>query len=307
MAARKHRPVLYEIAKGGRRAPALKPTIPPPGAASTGGTGPRPGKPAGATKERPLTPPATTEPLPTEPRGVLLPAASGETRPPSALRGETARKPQEPAVPGARLVVRLAGGRLAAAIVGAGLALWIAFEAGRLVGRAQGTPAQAAAEGGSWEAARPAVGEGGDRTGLAPQRANSAGAENSGAAEPGAGVESAAHEAAPATPAAPGGIELRRGYHYVVVQHFARSQRAEAVRAAEFLSASGLRVGLLSGADVRLVVDEPLLIEQPDKQAAAAERERGAALVAKVKALGKEYFRKTGLYDFGGCYVTQAR
>jgi hypothetical protein len=107
----------------------------------------------------------------------------------------------------------------------------------------------------------------------------------------------------PAPPPERPTVELRRGYHYVVVQHFPKRHRDHAERAARFLQDNGLSCALLSGADIRLVIAEPFLIDQDDRAASRRERKRGEALVQRVKELGKEY-RKHG-YAFEGAALRE--
>jgi len=100
-------------------------------------------------------------------------------------------------------------------------------------------------------------------------------------------------------------VELPRGYHYVVVQHFPKRRRDHAEKAAQFLMEHGLPCALLPGPDIRLVIAEPFLIRQDDKEAAARERRRGEEMVRRVKELGKLY-RRHG-YSFAGAALREIR
>jgi hypothetical protein len=111
------------------------------------------------------------------------------------------------------------------------------------------------------------------------------------------------------TSAAPRQVNLQRGHHYVVVQHFNRShQQADAIAAAEFLQANGVPCAILQGADIRLIATEPFLIAQTDAAAARSTREQANRLLDRVKQLGQQYNRellnqgKKG-YTFSECYL----
>lgn len=110
-------------------------------------------------------------------------------------------------------------------------------------------------------------------------------------------------------PPAPAAVTLKRGYHYVVVQHFNKSrQQADAVAAGEFLQENGVACATLSGADIRLVATQSFLIDQDNAAAARTERERAERLLKRIKQLGQRYNRellkqgKNG-YTFSECYL----
>lgn len=108
---------------------------------------------------------------------------------------------------------------------------------------------------------------------------------------------------APAAAAEPqSATPLKRGFHYLVVQHFPKSKRSDADAAAKYLTDAGIATAVIVGAgDLEAVVLEPFLIQQPDAAAARAERMRAEALTRQVLALGRKYQQAGGGYNFSGC------
>jgi hypothetical protein len=104
-------------------------------------------------------------------------------------------------------------------------------------------------------------------------------------------------------------VTLKKGFHYVVVQHFPkRSGRTAASEAARYLIDNGVACATLEAADIRLVATEPFLIEQADSGASRREQQRANALVARIKELGEQYARQLAregkpTYSFAGCGV----
>ncbi len=305
MAARKHRPVLYEIAKFGKRAPALRPTSPQSPARSEEPSEEKP------RDDAPPRPPAVQLPHATPPR----PAAA--TTKPSEHMDEPATPSANAAsssdlesvgiaqaaetLPFAAMRVTLAGPWLAVAVAATLLALLVAFEAGRRVGSSSAQPSGAPLD----VVTPPATRDPGPESDAArPQRENPAPAAKP--AETASPVQTPQAEPAANAPWKPPPAQLRSGYHYVVVQHFPRSAAVEADRAAEFLSRAGLKVAITRGDDTRLLIDDPHLIDQDDKRAANAERTRSETLRATVRKLGKEYFSVERKYDFGDAYLLKA-
>ena len=148
---------------------------------------------------------------------------------------------------------------------------------------------------------------------LEPDEGSEAQADLVAATEPPAAVQPAADENAtlrqqrPAPGPPP--VTLKKGYHYVVVQHFNKSrQPADAVAAGEFLQANGVPCARLSGADIRLVATQPFLVNQANTAAGRTERERSGRLLERIKQLGQRYNRellKQGEkgYTFSECYL----
>lgn len=98
----------------------------------------------------------------------------------------------------------------------------------------------------------------------------------------------AAADARPEPPAPPR-VELQRGYDYVFVQYFPPSRQRTAEKVATVLIENGIPAALFLGErDIRLIATEKFLTAQPDAAAARRERERANALIARIKALGKE-------------------
>jgi hypothetical protein len=108
-------------------------------------------------------------------------------------------------------------------------------------------------------------------------------------------------------------IVLRPGYHYVVIQHFRKtSERQAARKAAEYLQGSGVACATMTGADIRLIATEPFLIKQRDAAAARRERERADRLMRRIKDLGQQYNKELlnqgeRGYTFSDCYLFEIR
>lgn len=262
MAARKRRPVLYEVYRrptrdGGR-----------PGTASSWSRVARP-----AEVDRGAAPPAPG------PEGAPQPSVGAADR----------------------WHITISGPTLAVLIAAGVVLLAVAFSAGQRYG-----------------AARSSVPEPVGPTLSGPQEASQAAepgsAEKSPSAAPGEVARSAGPAAAAGQSAESAGrdaprVTLRKGYHYVVVQHFHKTRgRQAAQEAAAFLQANGVSCATLTGADIRLVVTEPFLINQPDPDAARRERQRAEQLLERIRQLGRQYSRQLAnqgrkTYDFAGCYL----
>jgi len=101
-------------------------------------------------------------------------------------------------------------------------------------------------------------------------------------------------------------VTLQKGLHYIVVQHFRKSRRADADAAAKFLLANDVPCALQPGTDIRLIATEPFLVDQPDAAAARRERTRADRLLSRIKELGKQFNQDMqregrGGYTFSGC------
>lgn len=108
-------------------------------------------------------------------------------------------------------------------------------------------------------------------------------------------------------------VALRKGCHYVIIQHFPKKRgRESALEAARYLRANGVPCALLSGADIRLVATEAFLIKQQDAAAAQQERQRAGQLMRRIKQLGQQFSKELAKqgrrgYTFGDCYVFEIR
>ena len=101
-------------------------------------------------------------------------------------------------------------------------------------------------------------------------------------------------------------VTLQKGYHYIVVQHFPKSRRADAEEAALFLQDNGIPCALQTGSDIRLVVTEPFQIDQGNQAAVRTEQRRANALLEQIRKLGQQFNSlrlQNGLggYTFSGC------
>lgn len=299
MAGNKQRPVLYEVAKLARRSLGQKP------------------KPA----EPPATPPAekaapapsrSLRPTPTPPAPPVVEDAPRET--PKAA--PPVRQPPTPSVPPPRseldrglgedepsnvvLHLRLTMPMIALGVAGVLLVLWITFQAGRRFEHGGGATAAEPAGGAVAMAPdRPAVRDSGrqeppmETPPSAAQRSDSPASSDSATADADRGQ--------------PERVQLQSGFHYLIVQHFRKRDRQSAEQAAQFFLSKGLRVGLLTGEDILLVVDDPFLIDQDDRASKSREESRAEALRAHVRELGREYHAQTGMYNFANCYLRRIR
>ncbi len=114
---------------------------------------------------------------------------------------------------------------------------------------------------------------------------------------------------APAAPPADGPrqVALERGYHYLTIQFFPRSKRADAEKAAAYLTQNGVPCALLDRArDIQLLATEPFLITQNDASQAKRERARADELNRRVREIGKAY-QPIGGYDFRHGQLTEIR
>lgn len=107
---------------------------------------------------------------------------------------------------------------------------------------------------------------------------------------------------APAPPAAPRPEPRKKGWTYLVIQHFPRAREDDARAAADFLRKNDVPcdVEVLSR-EVRLVSSEGFLVDQKDAAASHQARLRLDDLKKRVLAAGKQYAR-TGNYAFEMCY-----
>jgi hypothetical protein len=269
VAARRRRPVLYEVVRrdrGGLPEWKLRPEHPSPEA----------------------FPPTAS------PSIVSAPAEQSE--------------PAEPApmvqVVDERVNLSLSWPVIAVVLAGFLVALAVSFHAGTRYAQQTGTPGEDAltpTETGSrlsegTEVADRGAGRLGERPGIAPTRR--------GSAEAGGNASASAPERPSPPPARqPTLAELPKGYHYIFIQFFRKSRMKDAQDAAEFLRANGLPCVIQeSREDIRLIATQPLLLDQRDVAARQRERQRCDELKRRIKELGKEYARAGGGYAFDQCF-----
>lgn len=108
-------------------------------------------------------------------------------------------------------------------------------------------------------------------------------------------------ETQPAEEEPTGPLKLKSGFTYIVVQHFPKSQRTAAEKAAAFLHEKGVFTGILGGADIRLIVNEEFDLKSENSTRARQEHDRLRQWLEYVKKLGGEY-DKIGGYDFAKAY-----
>jgi len=113
---------------------------------------------------------------------------------------------------------------------------------------------------------------------------------------------SAAQPPANEPPAQPAAFDFRAGYHYVVVQHFPKSRRDDALNAARFLQSHSVPcVVVPRPRDIELIAKDAFLIKPDGRRVDEAEKRRCEELKRRIKELGKLYV-DTGGYAFEQCY-----
>lgn len=102
-------------------------------------------------------------------------------------------------------------------------------------------------------------------------------------------------------PAAPK-VVRKKGYHYLIIQHFPQSKLSAAKAARDYLVENGVPCAVLRTRDDHvLIARQGFLIEQADVAAGRADRKRRDALKRRIIELGKAYNRIGG-YRFAECY-----
>ncbi len=96
-------------------------------------------------------------------------------------------------------------------------------------------------------------------------------------------------------------------HYVVVQHFNKKRQPANAYAAAEFLQANGVACATLTGADIRVIATEQFLINQTDATSARRERNRAEQLKRRIRQLGQQYnkeLQKQGKkgYTFSECY-----
>ncbi len=102
-------------------------------------------------------------------------------------------------------------------------------------------------------------------------------------------------------PVKSGTFTREKGKHYIIIQHFRKSDSKAATAAARFLTSRGVPSSIdRSGSDIRLFAHERFWIGQKDAKMARREQQRCETLKTRIKTLGKGYAKKGG-YAFEGC------
>lgn len=277
MAARKTRPVLYEVIRPKLRTrdPALKPRSP---------------RSASAVEH----PPAT------ETREVHGPDVATNAHPPA------------PRTDAARFHMTFSGQTLFVLIAIIIVLLVVAFSAGRRYGAppADAWDGSASAEATDEESESDTLARDPEAVVAAvPEDDEGAAVGRRTPASPGTGA--AARTDADESAGRVRQVTLQKGYTYVVVQHFG-GKRQDALAAARFLQERGVPCATLDGRDIRVVATQPFLVKQADTAAARDERRKADRLLAQIKEIGKEFdkYRRQqgeGGYTLSGCYLYEIR
>lgn len=299
MAARKNRPVMYEVVRRNRR--------------RESGWWRRTPPPTDRPEERsePQTP-SSSEPAPNAARAPASNPAR-ETAPASFMftsgpESPTSRGGAEPPQPVGLRPIRINEGRVRLDLGWPGLVVaavllifvgWVIFDAGRRTTPEPPAGGVAADDPFADFAGNP-VGdlEGGER--LVNQEELEA--EGPPRALTERQPERDAQAEGPPPPAPAPNFKLQGGHTYLVIQHFRKSRREDALRALKYLLEHGIKAVVLEGADYQLLAADSFLLNQKDPGAAAAAKSRLAELKRKVKELGKEYAREGGGYAFEQAY-----
>jgi len=188
----------------------------------------------------------------------------------------------------------------AAAVV---VVLWLVFQAGMHAGRGPAPQRYGADFETVLEQPARVAGVSAEPTGAAELRPD----HRPGADQPVATPVAPAVRPAPSPPparqaaATPAVFSFKPGCHYLVVQHFRKSQMEVAQKTAAFLRDHGIPCVIEAGVDLRVIATEAFDLQQKDAKARDAARQRLEALKARVRALGKEFAREYG-YAFEQCY-----
>jgi len=269
VATRKRRPVLYEVV---RRA--------------------RGGQPA--WQQRPEQPDPETFP----------PTASPSTAPTPARPAEASEPAPTVQVVGERVHLSLGWPVIAVALAGFLVVLAVSFHAGTRYAQQTGppdedglTPTEAGSLlTGATEVADSGTARSAEDTGAPAPRRESAVASGDTRAK-------APERTSPPPDRQPTSAELQKGYHYVFIQFFPKSRLKDTQDAAAFLRANGLPCIIQRASDdIRLIADQPFLLDQRDVAARQRARQRCEELKRRIKQLGKEYARTGGGYAFDQCF-----
>lgn len=101
--------------------------------------------------------------------------------------------------------------------------------------------------------------------------------------------------------------EMKKGYHYLVIQHFRKTDSETADAAARFLIANGIPCAVQNmKADIRVIATDAFLIAGQKEPQRKAEQGRANDMIRRVKQLGKE-FAKTHGYAFDQCELRELK
>ncbi|MFH1748919.1 MAG: hypothetical protein ABIG44_17950 [Planctomycetota bacterium] len=256
MAARRKRPVLYEVMRGSH----LRDT---------------------SERRQTKVAPPTPTPSPAAPPT----AAATPDRSPFRFTG-------------GRLYAELGWPALSVVAIGALFILWVTFQAGGRYARNK-PPSNDVAD---THAGSPlgVVEPGAEDT----SASHSAARDERLATPPGAPNETANDPAADSNRflKEPVAFEFQPGYHYIVIQHFYRTRRDDAVQAANYLRENGVSCIVMPRTrDIELVATTPFLLRQDDANARKTQRDLCNTFKQRIKDIGKEYARENG-YAFDQCY-----
>jgi hypothetical protein len=251
VAARKNRPVLYEVARLSRRQ-----------------------RDAG-WKRRSVSPAPESTPA----EGVPTPGGSADSAVPGRARGFRFVK--------RRFWLNLGWPGLLGAAGVIVVVLWLAYAFGLKLTGSQ-APTRATSPGGHTAGKLPTPG-GAPAPDHRPAPGESVVTPNQ--PSPTTRPAAAEHSAEPPAPAAEA-FTWKPGYHYIVIQHFRKSEEEAAKEAYRFLEANKVPAVITRGADFQLIAREPFLLKQDDAQARAAEDKRCEDLKRRIKELGKEYAKR---------------
>jgi hypothetical protein len=267
VAARKTRPVLYEVARRDRVRES-------------------------DWKRRPEPPPPEASPAP----------SSSTPAPEGGPQAESGRPAPLVRVVGERVQLTLGWPGVAVILAAFVVVLGVSFHAGTRYGQSTVTPTgdqQPSAPADQAGGAQPQVALGSpagspDGAGAArPQAPPAAAGANTLAGQP--------RRAAP-PPEQPAPVKLQDGYHYVFIQFFRKTRMKDAQAAAAFLQANGLPCTIQTAPDdIRLIATEPFRLDEGDTAARQREKQRCEELKRRIKELGKEYARAGGGYAFDQC------
>lgn len=113
--------------------------------------------------------------------------------------------------------------------------------------------------------------------------------------------------AKPPTDPAPVTPDMKKGYHYLVIQHFRKTDSEKADAAARFLIANGVPCAVQSmKADIRVIATDAFLITGQKEPQRKTEQGRANDMIRRVKQLGKE-FAKTHGYAFDQCELRELK
>ncbi len=278
MATRRKRPVLYEIVRHTRR---------------TSDVGWRENQARGKFEAAPAAAPAVSAPVITAPEPARVPPPVRPVSEPTALS-------QSIRFTDGKLLMELAWPGMTVAAVAIVAVLAVAFQAGARYARPSSPPAAPSVQPATIlpEETRPAP------SGMPSHRPTERQPIATPVKPPEKPVtpvtvppraEPAPLPIAPPAPPPPAqpSYEFKKGYHYVVVQHFKPEHKDTAEEAASFLKANGIDcVVNPRKSDIELVATEAFLLNQKDGPAKAGARKACDALKLKIRTLGATFAKQ---------------